>query len=279
MKNLKRLIEIREKGLDAVNIEDIPLVFQILCDFINVNQEAQKFIEVYELTMLVKIKDAEPYYFIIKDKNAKFSKGILKTPDFIIISDLKTISKLLLGHLDPLEAYFSELFTIKGDLFKVVLFVEILELAFKLLEIREEGEDKILIDASSMKRLIEVYLKGSPVEPSQVPLFLEILTAFVNNNPEAKDIISEEDLIIQMKITDLDNYLIRIVDNRMEWSKDTVSNPNLILEMSLKTSAEVLLNGDPVSAYMAGKIIIQGDITKALILQSIIDVFLDFINV
>ena len=279
MKNLKRLTEIREKGLDAVNFEDIPKVFQILCDFINVNPEAQKFIEAYELTMLVEIKDAEPYYLIIKDKNAKFSKGILKTPDFVIISDLKTISKLLLGYLDPLEAYFSELFTIKGDLSKVVLFVEILELAFKLLDIREDHEDKILIDASSMKRLIEVYLKGSPVEPSQVPLFLEILTAFVNNNPEAKDIISEEDVIIQMKITDLDNYLIRIVDNRMEWSKDTVSNPNLILEMNLKTSAEVLLNGDPVSAYMAGKIIIQGDITKALVLQSIIDVFLDFINI
>ena len=279
MKNLKRLTEIREKGLDAVNFEDIPKVFQILCDFINVNPEAQKFIEAYELTMLVEIKDAEPYYLIIKDKNAKFSKGILKTPDFVIISDLKTISKLLLGYLDPLEAYFSELFTIKGDLSKVVLFVEILELAFKLLDIREDHEDKILIDASSMKRLIEVYLKGSPVEPSQVPLFLEILTAFVNNNPEAKEIISEEDLIIQMRITDLDNYVIRIVDKKMEWSKETVPNHNLVLEMSLKTSAEVLLNGDPVSAYMAGKIIIQGDITKALILQSIIDVFLDFINV
>ncbi len=278
MKNLKRLTEIREKGLEAVSIEDIPLVFQILCDFININPEAQNLIETYELTMLVKITDAEPYYLVIKGKNAKFFKGILKTPDFIIISDLKTISKLLLGYLDPLEAYFSELFTIKGDLYKVVLFVEILELAFKLLEIIENREEKILIDASSMKSLIEVYLKGSPVEPSQVPLFLEVLTAFVNNNPEAKEIILEEDLIIQMKITDLDNYLIRIVDNRIEWSRETVPNPNLILQMSLKTSAEVLLNGDPVYAYMAGKIIIQGDIAKALVLQSLIDVFLEFIN-
>ncbi len=279
MKNLERLFEIRQKGVEAASIEDIPIVFQVICDFINTNPEAQKLIEGYKLTLQVKIEDAEPYHLVIENKNAKFNEGSLKSPDFIIISDLRTISKLLLGHLDPLEAYFSELFTIKGDLSKVVLFVEILELAFKLLDIIDNREERILIDASSMKSLINVYFKGSSVEPSQVPLFLEVLTAFVNNNPEAKEVISEEDLIIQMKITDLDNYLIRIVDNRMEWTKKTVPNPNLILEMSLETSTEVLLNGDPVSAFMAGKIIIQGDIAKALVLQSLIDVFLDFINV
>ena len=152
-------------------------------------------------------------------------------------------------------------------------------MAFQLLEVNDNQDKKGVIDANSMKDLINVYLKGpSNVEPSQVPLFLDVLTVFVNNNPEAKETISEEDLSIQMKITDLDNYIIRIVDNRMEWYKGEETNPNLILEMDLETSADLLINGNPVSAYMEGKIKIEGDIAKALVLQDLIDIFLGFIN-
>lgn len=279
MENIKRLIEIRQKGAEAVSIEDIPVIFQILCDFININPEAQKLIEGYILRMIVKIKDVEPYHLIIEDKIAEFNKGTLKSPDMIINSNLKTFSNLFIGQVDPLEAYFSEIFKIEGELPKVIIFVEILELAFELLEVNDNQDKKRVIDANSMKDLINVYLKGpSNVEPSQVPLFLEVLTVFVNNNPEAKETISEEDLSIQMKITNLDNYIIRIVDNRMEWYKGEETNPNLILEMDLETSADLLINGNPVSAYMEGKIIIEGDIAKALVLQDLIDIFLEFIN-
>ena len=279
MENTKRLIEIRQKGAEAVSIEDIPVIFQILCDFININPEAQKLIEGYILRMIVKIKDVEPYHLIIEDKIAEFNKGTLKSPDIIINSNLKTFSNLFIGQVDPLEAYFSEIFKIEGELPKVIIFVEILELAFELLEVNDNQDKKRVIDANSMKDLINVYLKGpSNVEPSQVPLFLEVLTVFVNNNPEAKETISEEDLSIQMKITNLDNYIIRIVDNRMEWYKGEETNPNLILEMDLETSADLLINGNPVSAYMEGKIIIEGDIAKALVLQDLIDIFLEFIN-
>ena len=279
MENIKRLIEIRQKATEAVSIDDIPVIFQLLCDFINVNPEVQKLIEGYKLRMMVKIKDAEPYHLIIEDKNAEFNEGTLKSPDFIIKSNLKTISKLFLVQVDPLEAYFSEVFKIEGELLKVIKFVEILELAFQLLEVNDNQDKKGVIDANSMKDLINVYLKGpSNVEPSQVPLFLDVLTVFVNNNPEAKETISEEDLSIQMKITDLDNYIIRIVENRMEWYKGEETNPNLILEMDLETSADLLINGNPVSAYMEGKIKIEGDIAKALVFQDLIDIFLDFIN-
>ena len=279
MENIKRLIEIRQKGAEAVSIEDIPVIFQILCDFININPEAQKLIEGYILRMIVKIKDVEPYHLIIEDKIAEFNKGTLKSPDIIIKSNLKTFSNLFIGQVDPLEAYFSEIFKIEGELPKVIIFVEILELAFELLEVNDNQDKKRVIDANSMKDLINVYLKGpSNVEPSQVPLFLDVLTVFVNNNPEAKETISEEDLSIQMKITDLDNYIIRIVDNRMEWYKGEETNPNLILEMDLETSADLLINGNPVSAYMEGKIKIEGDIAKALVLQDLIDIFLGFIN-
>ena len=279
MENIKRLIEIRQKGAEAVSIEDIPVIFQILCDFININPEAQKLIEGYILRMIVKIKDVEPYHLIIEDKIAEFNKGTLKSPDMIINSNLKTFSNLFIGQVDPLEAYFSEIFKIEGELPKVIIFVEILELAFELLEVNDNQDKKRVIDANSMKDLINVYLKGPfNVEPSQVPLFLEVLTVFVNNNPEAKETISEEDLSIQMKITNLDNYIIRIVDNRMEWYKGEETNPNLILEMDLETSADLLINGNPVSAYMEGKIIIEGDIAKALVLQDLIDIFLEFIN-
>ncbi|MFW9940235.1 MAG: SCP2 sterol-binding domain-containing protein [Candidatus Thorarchaeota archaeon] len=279
MENIKRLIEIREKGIEAVNIDDINVLFQILCDFINVNPEVQKLIEGNALRIILKIEDAETYNLIIEDQNAIFTKGSLKTPDFIIRLNLKTIFNLFLGQLDPLEAYFSESFKIEGDLLKVIIFVDILELAFKLLEVTDNQDTKRVIDANSMKDLINVYLNGpSKVKPSQVPLFLEVLTVFVNNNPEAQNTISEEDLSIQLKLIDLDNYVISITDNKMSWYKGDATNPNFVLEMNLESSADLLINGNPVSAFMNGKIKIEGDIAKALILQDLIDIFLDFIN-
>ncbi|MFX1344722.1 MAG: SCP2 sterol-binding domain-containing protein [Promethearchaeota archaeon] len=279
MENIKRLIEIREKGIEAVNIDDINVLFQILCDFINVNPEVQNLIEGNALRIILKIEDAETYNLIIEDQNAIFTKGSLKTPDFIIRLNLKTIFNLFLGQIDPLEAYFSESFKIEGDLLKVIIFVDILELAFKLLEVTDNQDTKRVIDANSMKDLINVYLKGpSKVKPSQVPLFLEVLTVFVNNNPEAQNTISEEDLSIQLKLIDLDNYVISISDNKMSWYKGEATNPNFVLEMNLESSADLLINGNPVSAFMNGKIKVEGDIAKALILQDLIDIFLDFIN-
>ena len=228
--------------------------------------------------MIVEIKDAETYNFIIDDQHAIFNQGTLESSDFIITSELKTLSKLLLGHLDPLEAYFSELFQIGGDLMKVIQFVEILELVFDLLGLLERQEQTV-IDVSSMKNLINIYLdKSSDIKPAHVPLFLEIFTIFVNNNPETKEMIMGEELTIQMRITDLANYTISLLNDKMEWSTDPVTNPSLILEMSLQTSVDILLNGDPMSAFIEGKIVIEGDIAKALVLQSLIDVFLEFID-
>ncbi|MFX0080350.1 MAG: SCP2 sterol-binding domain-containing protein [Candidatus Hodarchaeota archaeon] len=279
MEYIKRLIEIRQKGSEAINIEDIPVIFHVLCDFININPEVQKLLEDYKLRMMVKIENGNPYNLTIEDKNAEFNEGALKSPDFIIKSNLKTISKLILGEVDPLEAYFSEIFKIEGDMIKVIKFVEILDLAFQLVEGNDNETKRGVIDANSLKDLLNVYLEGiSNLKASHVPLFLEILTTFVNNNPEAKEVISEEDLNIQMKITDLDNYIIRITNNRMEWSKGEIANSDLILETDLETSAALLIEGNPVSAYMAGKIRIEGNIAKALIFQDLIEVFLDFIN-
>jgi putative sterol carrier protein len=280
MKNLKRIIEIREKGIEAISNEDIPTIFQLICDFINLDQDAQKQIKDYNLAMQIKIEDLESYFLTILEDRIEFTKEPLESQDFVISSDLRTISKLLLGQLDPLEAYFSELLTIKGDLFKVIQFVEILELTFAKLEIINNSEKKLLFDTGSMKSLIDVYLKGaSIVEPYHVPLFLEILTFFVNSNPEAKEIILDENLIIQLIISDYASYILHIKNCIMEWAKGLVPNPDLTLEMSLQTSVETLIAGNAMSAYMEGKIIIEGNIAKALIFQNLIDIFLEFINI
>ncbi|MFX1480026.1 MAG: SCP2 sterol-binding domain-containing protein [Promethearchaeota archaeon] len=278
MENLKRLLEIKDKGVDAVTVQDIPLMFQILCEFINVNPKAQELIEGYQIVMIVEIQGVETYNFILHDQRAIFNQGAIESSDFIITSDLKTLSKLFLGSLDPLEAYFSELIQIEGDLMKVIQFVEILELVFNLLGLLEQEEESI-IDVSSMKNLITIYKnKSTDIKPSHVPLFLEILTTFVNNNPETKEIITDEDLVIQLKITDIGDYIISLLNNKMEWSTKKVANPNLILEMTLQNSVDLLLNGNPMSAFLEGRIIVEGDIAKALVFQSLIDVFLEFID-
>ena len=268
---------------NSVTIEEVKNAFTLTCNLINENQNIQEFIKGKDLSILISLKEVEPLFLTIQEGYAEYGIGTITNYDFSLTSNIDTIFNLLIGKLvDPIEAYFSELFHIKGDLYYMIEFFQIME--FIIINYLSEKNSKVrlILDSSSLKKLFDIYARGlSVLEPIHIPLFFEILTAFANNNAKAKKLISEEDLIIQMNIVNVGKYFIRIVDKKFGWAIGEARNPDLRFEMGFKTSAEVIFETDPISAFMKGKIKVEAkanDIFKVLILKDLTDLLLEFLN-
>jgi len=278
MENIKRILEIKANGPESATNEDIPLALGITCQFINTNPKAQELIK-EDVSAVISIKGAGKYHVSIKGGKCEFGEGDMPDPDFTLTTDLITISKMLLGQIDPSVAYFSGEFEAEGELYQMILYLEILDIAFQLLEIINTEDRVVLIEISDMKKLFDVYARGSStVDPAHIPLFFNVLTIFSNHNPEAQEHIADENQKIQMTIREVGSYVLEFKDGVMSWSEGEGENVSLKLEMDLKTSAQIVLDGDAVSAFMAGDISLQGNVSNGLFMQELIEIFLDTLD-
>ena len=56
-----------------------------------------------------------------------------------------------------------------------------------------------------------------------------------------------------------------------EWGKDHLADADVTLTLGYDTARAIFVDGNPqvaIEAFMAGKIIVQGDITKLMVMQS-----------
>ncbi|WP_422123297.1 SCP2 sterol-binding domain-containing protein [Planococcus sp. X10-3] len=96
---------------------------------------------------------------------------------------------------------------------------------------------------------------------------MEQIEKEINKNPEP---ISGMDTVYQFEI-DGETYQLQMKDGTAKILEDSVSDPNCTLIMSSDNFHKFLagkLNG--MTAFMTGKLKIQGDMTKALKLESIV---------
>jgi putative sterol carrier protein len=271
------------KELNSISTDDINRIFKLLSDLLNQNSKLQDFIKGKDVSIKIQIIEFESFYLQIRDGLVEYNNQFFSKPDFTIIADLSTIGDLLLGKLDPIESFFSEKYSVKGDLYYMISFFEIMEYINVNILKRDEKKPKVVLDATSLKKLFDVYARGSTVvDPMHVPLFFEILTAFANNNSKAKELLSSEDLIIQMNIINVGHYFIRIVDTKFGWAIGDAPNPNIKFEMGFKTSAEVIFERDPINAFMRGEIKVavgENDWFKVFIIKDLTDLLLEFLKI
>jgi len=280
---ITKLKELETLDKNSITIEEAKKAFTLFCSLINEKENIQEYIKGKDLSILIHLKEVGPFFLTIQEGYAEYGIGTISNYDFSLSSNIDTIFNLLIGKLvDPMEAYFSELFLVKGDLYYMIEFFQIME--FIIINYLKEKDSKVrlILDSSSLKKLFDIYARGlSVLEPIHIPLFFEILTAFANNNAKAKKLIAEEDLIIQMNIVNVGKYFIRIVDKKFGWAIGEARNPNLRFEMGFKTSAEVIFETDPINAFMKGKIKVEAkenDMFKVLILKDLTDLLLEFLN-
>lgn len=279
---ITQLKALENLDMDSVTTEEVKRAFKLFCDLINEKEMIQDYIKGKDLSILIHIKEVGPFFLTIQEGFAEFGIDNITIYDFSLTCMLDVIFKLMVGKLDPIQSFFSESILIKGDLYYMIEFFQIIE--FIIIKYVRDIDSKVrlILDSNSLKKLFDIYARGiSVLEPIHIPLFYEILTAFVNNNVKAKKLIADEDLIIQMNILNVGKYFIRILDKKFAWAVGEAPNPNLRFEMDLKTSAEVIFETDPINAFMKGKIKVElkeTDMFKVLILKELTDLLLEFLN-
>jgi len=283
MEIINKLKKLEALDKNSITVVEINNAFTLFCSLINETANIQEYIKGKDLSILIHLKEAGSFFLLIQEGYAEYGNGTVASYDFSLTSDIDVMFKLLVGELvDPIEAFFSELFLITGDLYYMIEFFQIMEFIFNNYLKEQDNKVSLTLDSRSLKKLFDIYARGlSVLEPIHITLFFEILTAFANNNAKAKNLIAEEDLIIQMNIVDVGRYYIRILDNKFGWAIGEASNPNLRFEMGFRTSAEVIFKTDPINAFMKGKIKVEAkenDIFKVLILNELTELLLEFLN-
>ena len=282
MENIKRIFEIKEKGAETATKDDIPMALNLMIELVNTNPEIQELVKDFTLTGVIELTDAgETLNLSIDNGKATYGMGSISNPDFNFSGDLVTITKVLLGELDAVTAYFTEVVEAEGDLEQMITFMGVMEVALDLLKIVKKGEMKSLIPIDTMKELLQAY-KGGPeaIKPEHVPQFLKIMAAFINLNPEAQEEIEDSDLKIALKFKDVGDFYITIEKNKMSVSEQSFNgDASLELMMPLSTMTDVMFDGDAVSAYMAGNITVNGDLSQAMLFQSIMEMLIEKIEI
>ena len=60
-------------------------------------------------------------------------------------------------------------------------------------------------------------------------------------------------------------------EGRADWGKGHLDEPDVTLTLGYDTARAIFVDGNPqaaIEAFMAGKIVVQGDITKLMVMQS-----------
>jgi putative sterol carrier protein len=278
---ITKLKELKNLGEQSYNRENVEEVLRLFCNLINDNKNIQEKVREIDVSMILNLKEVGPFFLTIHDSYAECGIGLIDFHDFSITFSVEVLFKLLMGDLDPIEAFFSELFIIRGDFYYLLEFFQVIE-DISISQLKAGQKINLVLDSSSLKKLFDIYARGiSVLEPIHIPLFFEILTVFTNNNPQAKKLISGEDITIQMNIVNVGKYFIRIVNEKLGWAIGEAPDPNLRFEMGFKTSAEIIFETNPIDAFMKGKLKVEAkenDIFKVLILKDLTDLLVEHLN-
>lgn len=277
MVDISRILEIQQKGTNTAKPEDIQIFYNGLAEYLNSNSRDK--IQGLDITVALDI-DGEASAMIIRDGKAEFKREKMADANIQLFSDLKTMAAIASGLLDAEKAFLAGTLGIDGDFNKMLEFIEILELTFTNLGIASIKERETLVDVATMKKLYKIYEAGArEVDLEDIPIFLNIFCAFINLNDEARDVIENEDFRVQMIIKDVGTYLIYKdkQDGQVKWLNEKVEDAILEFEVALKTAVDVLLGGDAASAYLSGEVTATGNIAQSLILQELLEMFLEIL--
>jgi len=279
MVDLSRTLEIQKKGVESATIDDIPVFYNTVVDFLNSDSDAQDLIKEFDVSVGIEVESVRNH-FIIKDGKVTVNKGPLPSAHVNLVLNLKTMAGIATGLVDAQKAFLTGDLGVEGDFEKLIDFIDLLDLSYDKLGIALKDEREIIIDTTTMRKFMHVYDTGhADVDQKDIPLFLKIFCKFSNLNQEARKVVENEDLRVQMIVKEVGPYLIYKDkdDGAVKWSAEKVEDFILQFEVSIKTATEVLLGGDAASAYLSGEVTATGDIGQALILQELLELFLELL--
>ena len=132
-----------------------------------------------------------------------------------------------------------------------------------------------------MKELLDVYHIGSSLgEPYHLSSFLKMIFLFANYCSIGHKHIFEREMIIYLHIVNIAYLQIIISDNKFEWEFGQPDHFTLKIESSLSNFIDVIINGDPITSFMAGNLVLEGRnaIQNSIYFQKLIRKYLTFLG-
>lgn len=276
---MERLKEIKEKGVESATPEDIPIGLGVITEFVNTDADAQNLIKIFDFKAKFAIDGVGDYAFSIANGKAEHAQKSIEDADFSLYTSLGSISEVLIGQTDITLSFLAGNVGVEGDFGKMIDFFEVIELAYEKIEVLKNSERLTLMDSKTIRKLYNLYVNEMEdgIDPNDLPLLFDIFSAFSKVNKEAKEILEEEEFTVQMNIPNVGSFVIIAKDDQISWSDVKIDDADLEFELALETAAELLMSGDAASAFLAGKIDASGNIAHALVVNDLIETFLDML--
>ncbi|MHA1294810.1 MAG: SCP2 sterol-binding domain-containing protein [Promethearchaeota archaeon] len=151
---------------------------------------------------------------------------------------------------------------------------------------KEIGFAKVLEDEEIKDFISEVMDRMSEIDVEKIvplarvllPSFFEGMEDLIENSEEGKEELEDmEDMRLQIAIPELDIYMYLIIeDGKIKAGAEKIDDPEATLQMD-KSTFLGLTQGttDLVSAYMSGGVQYDGQLNKAMALQSLFEILTD----
>jgi len=153
-------------------------------------------------------------------------------------------------------------------------------------KVKSIGFVKVLED-EELKDFMEVMLdkmktvdveKLVPLANVIMPSFFEGMEDLIENSEEAKEELEDmEDMRLQISIPELDVYMFMIIEGgKIKAGSGKIDDPEATLSIDKKTFLELIKGSkDLMSGYMSGGMSYDGQLNKALALNTLFEIITD----
>ncbi len=138
------------------------------------------------------------------------------------------------------------------------------------------------------KKMVEIDMakldleKLKPLANIVLPFLFESFAELVESSDEIKvECEKVEDMSIQVGVPDMDIYMHVIIEGgKFRGGMGKIDNPELSMSMNKNSVIEQMQGkGNLVSSYLAGNILLEGKINKAMALYSIVELIADVYDI
>jgi len=281
MSGIKNFLKLKRSDNPLLSLEDIPDFLEIMAHYLKEDNMVQSLIKENLLIMIELEEGRLPFFLKITEGIIDYGSGNMESANIIIITNLKTLSDLIFGRIEALIAVFSEKIRYIGDLYKMLSFLEIFYSCLEVSHILGKDQRSPPIEIGEMKELLDVYHIGSSIgEPYHLSSFLKMISLFANYSSIGQEYISEKEMIIYLHIIQVADFQLTISNNKFKWEFKKPEKFTLKIESNLSNFIDIVINGDPVTSFMAGNLNLQGNnaIPDSIFFQKLIGKYLKFLG-
>ncbi len=278
---MKKILKLKENDNYCLSLENVTDFLEVMAHYLKTSEKGRHHLK-ENLFVMIELKESKyPFFLKIAEGLIDYGSGKMESANIIFIMDLSTLSEIIFGRLEVMVAVFSEKIKFIGDLYKMMYFLEIFYSSLDYSRILSKKERIPLIEVKEMKDLLEVFHIGSSIgAPHHLSSFFKLVSLYANHCKAEQENMMGREMVIYLRIKDIKIFQIMISDQKFTWKVEEPREFTLKIESNLRDFIDIIINGDPITSFMAGNLKLEGNnaIPDAIFFQDLIGNLLDFLG-